>query len=431
MRRTPKTPPPGNERPAPRTLYPDEYRSEQNSLEPPRRDYGRTAADSIGTYGARRPEPERRPPVQRQYKPYNLDAFEREKTVEQRLHSDYNFDAFSSQRRSIPRTEQPVQRRQPSGPRERQPQRRTPPSAQQRQPGYDAQKQQQVRSGMRSAQAAPRRVQRESASYRNREEQRRAQNQRRLKRLRRRRITTAVLLLLTLVIVAVSLCFTVFFKIDKIQIKGTDLYTEEQILHMLDFKRGDNMLMVNRKDQAAALPNKLPYIKSAVIQLSLPSTIVVTVEPAEAKYYFQGDDGLYSYFDNTMKVLETGAQTLPETAGAVSLEKTAFKKLETGKKAVFADEKIQAAMEEILKAIESVKLEHVTGIMVINEATNYVIYDNRITIKLGTATKVEEKLLLAKTSIEDAKNDDVLSQPDTKGTLDMTLEKFAYFTEST
>lgn len=388
-------------------------------------------------YGTAPREPQQSRPVRGPYREYDLGAFDRERTASKSASSDYDLGMFSSERTRPAQTErretQPVRQGQqaqrrpaPTGAYQRQGSsgpakgRQTPPPSMQRERAVNR-----VQSGRGDPPARGGNV------YRNREEQRRAQNQRRAKRLRRRRIASVVLLLLTVVIAAVVLCCTVFFKVDQIKIEGSTSYTNEQVLNMLNLKKGDNMLLINRKEQAEALPGKLPYVRGATIKLSLPSTVVVTIESAEPKYYFPSEDGTFVYLDQTLKVLETGAAAPPEREHIISLEGTVFQTLTTGKKAMFADEKLQKALEDIIAMINQVKLDKVTAIMTINETTNYVIYDGRITLKLGEAANLEQKLTLGKTSIEDTSADNVMNQPDIKGTLDLTIVKYAYFTEST
>lgn len=385
------------------------------------------------------------------YQSYDLDAFEREKSA-YRPSEETDFSAFSARRSTPARPPVPeqdweqayrqtarnsgtfVDGRAPVGDsrghvQEPASRSRSNPDRYSREMPPPA-----VRQGVRRAEPQRRPTASRKTGepqYKNREEQRRIQNQRRAKRLRRRKITVAVTLLTVVLVAAAVLCCTVFFKVDQIAVNGASLYTEEQILYMLDFKKGDNLLLIQRKQQAESLSNKLPYVKNALVKITLPGKVTVTVEEAEPKYYYQSENGDYAYLDDTMKVLETGASVPPEMEGTINLAETAFKELNVGQKAVFANEEIQKAMEEMLKAIAEVKLPNVTAIKAVNHATNFIIYEDRITIKLGEATTLTRKLTLAKGSIENTGADNILSLPETRGTLDMTVEKHAYFTAET
>lgn len=370
-------------------------------------------------YGARRPAQPRAP------QKFDLEAFEQEKR-NRSAYTGYDLNAFSVERGRPPQKGGA----QPSGrPHSGRTQNNVPPPrgggyGKEPYPSRPAPPPRNAQQRPANGQPRPRPERGQQAPYRNREEQRRQQNQRRAKRLKRRRAIMGAFLGVTLIVVAVVLCFTVFFKVNEIKIEGTQLYTSEQVLAMLNFKQGDNMLLIPRSEQAEALPNKMPYVKRANIKLSLPSTVVVTIEDAVAQYYYPSEDGTFTYLDDTLKVLSTGEAELPQVENPVSMEGTAFKTLTVGQKAVFEDEKIQAAMEEMLKAVAEVKMEKVTGLMAINQTTNFIIYDGRITIKLGEATNVSEKLSRAYASIQK------MGQTDVKGTMDVTVGKYAYFTES-
>ena len=78
-----------------------------------------------------------------------------------------------------------------------------------------------------------------------------------------------------------------------------------------------------------------------------------------------------------------------------------------------------------MQTVTSLKLKEVTAIYSESLVNNYVVYDNRITIKLGETKDIEDKLFTALTAIEKL-ND---TAPDAEGTLTATNSKQIYFTE--
>lgn len=261
----------------------------------------------------------------------------------------------------------------------------------------------------------------DGVQYRNKEELRRAQYIRRKKRQKKNKIVGIISLVLIVAIVTVVLSLTVFFKISSINIVNNNLYSEEQILRMIDFNVNENMFMIGKSKQEANIASKLPYIKSAKITYKLPSTVVITVTETTAKYFYKVDDAFY-LLDEDLVVLEGNVTELPE--GVAEIQEVRFKPFEIAQKAVVDDEKTAKQMNIIVEALKKTDLDKITAVKPVNESTNFLVYDGRINIKLGSLTNLEYKLTLAKSGI-DKENE---KSPDIKGTLDVTVDKQARFT---
>ena len=69
----------------------------------------------------------------------------------------------------------------------------------------------------------------------------------RQKKIRKRRLTAffAIFIIMLLCVGAV-LSFTVFFPIESISIKGSEIYTAEEILKASNITKGDNLFAINR-----------------------------------------------------------------------------------------------------------------------------------------------------------------------------------------
>lgn len=253
----------------------------------------------------------------------------------------------------------------------------------------------------------------------NREERRRKQNERRRKRLRRRRILLSTFLILTTLVVTIVLCLTVFFKMNKIDVKGNSRYTAQQVLDSVDFRIGENMFLIGSNKQEESIETRLPYIQQADIKLSLPATVVINVKETTAKYaYLSGDK--YILLDSELKVLEKDIAELPE--GVIILSGPKFKSANVGTPIVFEDEAVKENTNSLLAAVEKAEMSDITAIELTNASTNYIVYQNRIRIKLGALTNLEYKLDMAKAAI-------AKESSDAKGTLDVTIDKVATFTQ--
>ncbi len=137
----------------------------------------------------------------------------------------------------------------------------------------------------------------------------------------RRRLAKFVGVLLFVGVLAAFACLCIFklFVIETVKVNGSDRYTGEQLLSALDVNVGDSLFGVGSK-QAATLPSKLSYIRSAKVSRELPHTLVVTLVEDEPLYYVSLY-GEYFILSDTLRVLDrVFDESVPSERGLVRLE---------------------------------------------------------------------------------------------------------------
>ena len=280
-----------------------------------------------------------------------------------------------------------------------------------------------------------RRDQRTSSSNAS-QQRRRAQNQpraphekvkrqnkkRRLKKQVRRAIY-GFALGVCIVAVIVVLSLTVLFKIDTINITGNEKYTTQQIAAVLPIQTEKNLFMVDTKGAKEKLEENLPYIYNAEIKRKFPSTIDVAITETSTVYYVKNADTTYTLMDDRLKVLEEHAAKAPKKA--VEIRKAALNTAVAGKTAEFTNEKIQSNLLKISETVKNVNMKKVTAIYSQDINNNYIVFDGRITIKLGTLDKAEDKLYSALAAIDKLNQ----TNPKAEGEITATSDKQIYFTE--
>lgn len=86
-----------------------------------------------------------------------------------------------------------------------------------------------------------------------------------------------IALFLLIVIIAFVLSFTVLFHVNKTEVRGYSIYSDEEILSVSGIKTGDNLFLINRDKVREHITSKLPYIGDVTVKLSLPNKIIITV----------------------------------------------------------------------------------------------------------------------------------------------------------
>lgn len=253
-----------------------------------------------------------------------------------------------------------------------------------------------------------------------RDELRRAATLKKQKIRRRNRFIAGAAMLLLIVVIGIILSLTVFFHIEKIDITGDEIYNAEQIIGASGISLGSNMFLTDMKEARASVEKSLPYVESAEIKRSLSGTIEIRVTKATAAYAVEDAAG-YTLLSKNGKVLEDAVQALND--GVTILYAGNIKNLPLGAAAEFENEK---TLELLTSLDASLRAHEITGIteMDLSDPLNIKLrYLDTITLLMGQSSTVEGKLDFAKATLEKTLKDN----PFFTGTVDMTVEKKAYF----
>ena len=309
----------------------------------------------------------------------------------------------------------------------------------------DAQRRPQGRSAARRPAGGPNR--RSSAPPRNRRAQsgqrlrptqanlrdparREGRKKRRLTRaaIRRRRMfrrLTALAMLAAVIAAGVYLTVTMLFKINTIRVCTADGavvqeaggYTSEQILQALGVRPEENIFSFDPAAKAAALEKVFPLLEEIRVERDYPSTVVVRVTEARPAYAMQTQAGWLT-LSAGLKILASdsvqpvglptlyGGEPLSSTpgdrldfaaaeqetgsAGADSAESAADSPADT------ADRRLEA-LNTLMAALDSAGMQaDVTRIEFADPEQTALLYQDRISILLGTLNELDYKLKLAK-----------------------------------
>lgn len=252
-------------------------------------------------------------------------------------------------------------------------------------------------------------------------EKKRKQSKKRKKKNKFRKILIYLIICIVVIALAVVLSITSIFVVSDFEISGSKIYTKEQIVSHLTIKEGDKMFLKDTDEAKEYLEKSLPYIYHAEIKRSIPNTIEIKITDAKPSYYIKNDDKTYILLDDNFKVLDLDAKE----AKGIAITKAKIKSAEEGSKIVFKDEKAAKSLESIAEVIKTNNFTEITGIYSNNISDNYVVYDKRITFKLGTAQDAENKIYQGIAACEKLNQ----SNPNAKGEMNITGGKQIYFTE--
>ena len=211
----------------------------------------------------------------------------------------------------------------------------------------------------------------------------------------------AIFVAVTAVIVIMSV--TVLFGIENIVVEMNDdvPYTSAQIVSGCDVREGQNLFIAPVSEAGEQIMTNLPYIETCTVERRLPSTVIITVSGAKAVGVIIDETGQRFIVSTGMRALEAivsagDAPEIPVIEGVV-VSATSVGSVVTSKDISY----LEAAIE-IVRILDEQGIQ-LDSISFSSGGNITAMYDGRINLVLGTATGLENKLLLAAMLINDGK----------------------------
>ena len=243
------------------------------------------------------------------------------------------------------------------------------------------------------------------------------------KRKRRRTIlhSTVGILIISTVLVVLSV---VFCRVAKFTVTGESPYSREEIVNSVKACEGKSMFLIKTEKLEDLVESALPYTDNITISKQYPRGLRIEVSTAKKAFSVELSKNYYAVTNGRLKVLEA-TDKLPEDT--VTVKGRPISSYSAGQILSFTgkpgDDAIRDALIEIAQAIEDTALEDINMINIGDENNIYLVYDNRIIVKIGKAENLANKLSLAKKSLDE---ENKLS-PAQYGELDVTINKKAVF----
>ena len=239
-----------------------------------------------------------------------------------------------------------------------------------------------------------------------------------IKRRRMMRRLAALATLVAVIAAGVYLTVTMLFKIGTIQVQTADGtvvqqaggYSSTEILQALGVQTEENIFSFDPAEKEAALERQFPLLESIRVVRNYPNTVVVQVTEAVPTYAMQTEKGWLTLSDQFkilacdaaqpegLKTLYGGAvsTTTPGEQLSFTAESTAGSDASAASDAASAPEETDKKMEALAtlqaKLEEYGMLDDVTRIEFADTAQMAFLYQDRISVLLGTLNDLDYKL---------------------------------------
>lgn len=209
----------------------------------------------------------------------------------------------------------------------------------------------------------------------------------RQRRIRKRRLTIFFIFFIIMMIsVTITLSLTVFFPIEKITVKGSKIYSSEEIIRYCGINNGDNLFTVSQDNAEQSLKKALPYVENLEISRELPGTLNLTVKDA-TEFACYNVKGRYFTVSSSGWVLKETAKK-PKNLNEIVTDTV---KCKVGSGISFEDERIKEIIDEVTKELNAVNIK-INQINVKEKISIYVNVEDRFKVFLGTSNNIKEKI---------------------------------------
>ncbi len=216
---------------------------------------------------------------------------------------------------------------------------------------------------------------------------------------RNRKILKCFICVILVSVVMLILSLTVLFKVDTIKIQGDCKYEDSQIINASGENKGSNLILCNKDKMSDGIKKNLPYVSNVTVEKKFPSTLIINITSTKPFMSLETMNG-NALIDNKGKVLEfVKKESIPK--GVAKLETDASLTATVGENLFDLNLKSDAAdkqksraqmVQSVVKAINDSGIKDITQIRVESSAEIYVVYQNRLTLNLGSANDLTYKL---------------------------------------
>lgn len=218
---------------------------------------------------------------------------------------------------------------------------------------------------------------------------------------RRRSHAGRIALVVTVLMVALVgtvLSLTVFFKTKAIDVYGDSRYSSKEIVAAGKIELESNLIRLDSKKIAERIETKLPYIEKVVLEKKLPTTAVLNVTEAKIAGYVKTNEG-YSIISTNGKVLEK-VDNLPEKmAEILGIDASGVKVSQYVSDENGSLSSARAIYDKLGVGMSS----GVTQMNVEDRINLSFVYRDRVTVRLGSETDLEEKIRFVSKILNDPK----------------------------
>ena len=216
-----------------------------------------------------------------------------------------------------------------------------------------------------------------------------------------------------LVVVAIVFGMGVFFRVQNIEVQGTESYTAEEIIDNSGISMGDNLFFLNSSAASSRLFTRMPLVEHADVRTILPNKVIITIRESFPMAYVEWE-GQYWRLTGNCKLLGSADQS--EVAGLVRVINITPESPSAGSiMTVAAEDSLKLSyLQDLLSAMEDLGMvSDVSELDMENAANPSFRYLGRFTVRMGNNNNTDYKLRMLMSAV-------LQLEADMTGTMDLS-----------
>ncbi|MGN0666183.1 MAG: cell division protein FtsQ/DivIB [Huintestinicola sp.] len=204
-------------------------------------------------------------------------------------------------------------------------------------------------------------------------------------------------LFIVLFLIGVIFCVSALFNVTTVEVSGASYYTAEEIITASGVTPESNIIMLNTDKCAEDILKQLVYIEEVKISRSFPHKLKINVTASVPQANF--------VTDNSTLLISKGGKILDRLdeprAGLISFFGTEPDiALIPGENFASLNEVKTNSVYKLLDTLETRDSEKITNLDLTDSGNIRMLYDDRITVELGSINDIDYKLNFSEMIIE-------------------------------
>lgn len=219
-----------------------------------------------------------------------------------------------------------------------------------------------------------------------------------------------------LVFVAIIFAMGFVFRVSEIEVVGSTVYTDEEIISASTIQEGDNLFFINNSSATSRISSKLPAIDGVVVNRIWPNKIQIVIEESVEVAYINVE-GSYWTLDRSLRFLESS--TAVSVANKVEVRGITATNPIIG---TSADDSKASFASEIFELIADYGLSsYVTWVDFEDIGYFEFDYEDRFIVRMSYADDLEYEFRKLLTAVSELSAND-------RALLDLTIDENVHFT---